>query len=116
MEDIRGHVDEPMSVEQANLASALQRAFEEAGNPSLVEVAASGVGISWQRMSDWCAGRRVPSRFRDLEPVIAYLQVASASNRAGREAGVEVVTSFSTSRWRRIWREAVEACQHQSGT
>lgn len=93
--------------EQAALASALQRAFAEAGGPSLTEVAESGVGVSRQRISDWRAGRHVPSRFSDLEPVIAYLQVAAAGHDTMTEHSSDRVTTWPTDRWREVWREAV---------
>ena len=95
--------------EQAALASALQRAFAEAGGPSLTEVAESGVGVSRQRISDWRAGRHVPSRFSDLEPVIAYLQVAAAGHDTMSEPTHDRVMTWPTERWRQVWREAVGA-------
>ncbi|BDD80681.1 hypothetical protein TPB0596_04440 [Tsukamurella pulmonis] len=96
--------------QQAALVSALQRAFAEAGNPSLTAVAESGVGVSRQRISDWRSGRHVPSRFSDLEPVIAYLQVAAAgANWAGAAPDGGLVTRWPTPRWYRVWEAAAAA-------
>lgn len=98
-----------MTAEETALASALQRAFAEAGNPSLTEVAESGVGVSRQRISDWRAGRHIPSRFSDLEPVIAYLQVAATGHSAVTQPASDSVTAWATDRWRQVWQEAVGA-------
>lgn len=97
------------------LASALQRAFAEAGNPSLTEVAESGVGVSRQRISDWRAGRHVPSRFSDLEPVIAYLQVAAGgTNWSGADPDSDLVTRWPTTRWRQAWERSTQVTETEA--
>ncbi|WP_019201823.1 hypothetical protein [Tsukamurella sp. 1534] len=98
-----------MTTGNTTLASALQRAFAEAGDPSVTEVADSGVGVSRQRISDWRAGRHVPSRFGDLEPVITYLQISAARRDEVSASTSDRVTAWPKDRWREVWREAVGA-------
>lgn len=96
-----------MRVEEAALASALQRAFAEAGHPDIDEVAASGVGLSREQITDWRAGRNLPATFGELEPLIAYLQVAAATaTQVNRRHRLREVTAWPTVRWRHLWEEA----------
>lgn len=96
-----------MRVEEAALASALQRAFAEAGNPDIDEVAASGVGLSREQITDWRAGRNLPATFREFEPLIAYLRVAAATaTQVSRRHRVREVTAWPTVRWRHLWDAA----------
>ncbi|KXP08723.1 hypothetical protein [Tsukamurella pseudospumae] len=92
--------------EELNLAQALQRAFIEAGSPS-VSAAATGSGVSRQRLSDWRSGRHVPSRFEDLEPAIAYLRLTADGAAPGTsDAGVGAVTGWTPNQWRQAWERS----------
>ncbi|AUN42561.1 hypothetical protein [Tsukamurella tyrosinosolvens] len=95
---------------ELNLAQALQRAFIEAGEPSISSVA-TGSGVSRQRLSAWRSGRHVPSRFEDLEPVVAYLHLASASSSDATDGslGAERVTLWEAERWRLAWTRSLTA-------
>lgn len=95
---------------ELNLAQALQRAFIEAGEPSISSVA-TGSGVSRQRLSAWRSGRHVPSRFEDLEPVVAYLRLAgdSSSDATDGSLGAERVTLWEAERWRRAWTRSLSA-------
>lgn len=96
-----------MRVEEAALASALQRAFGEAGNLDIDEVAASGAGLNREQITDWRAGRNPPATFRELEPLIAYLQVAAATaTQVNRRHRLREVTAWPTVRWRHLWEAA----------
>lgn len=96
-----------MRIEEAALASALQRAFAEAGGPDVDEIAASGIGVSAGQITDWRAGRKLPTAFRDLEPLIAYLQVAAAAtSQVGRRHRIRDVTTWPAPRWRQLWEAA----------
>ncbi|QRY83669.1 hypothetical protein JVY00_17705 [Tsukamurella tyrosinosolvens] len=97
-----------MRVEKAALASALQRAFAVAGNPDIDEVAASGVGLSAEQITDWRSGRNPPATFRELESLIAYLQVAAAATatQVNRRHRLHDVTAWPTARWRHLWEAA----------
>ena len=96
-----------MRVEEAALASALQRAFAEAGSPDINDVAASGIGVSAQQITDWRVGRNLPTAFRDLEPLIAYLQItAAATSQVSRRHRSREVTAWPTPRWRQLWESA----------
>lgn len=107
-------VDDPRTARAATrpvrgaLASALQRAFAEAGDPSIAAVAVSDVGVSQEQIFDWRAGQHVPSRFSDLEPVIAYLQ-ATAHRSGMSTAPGKLVTSWPNTRWQQAWRQALRA-------
>jgi len=95
---------------ELNLAQALQRAFIEAGEPSISSVA-TGSGVSRQRLSAWRSGRHVPSRFEDLEPVVAYLHLAgdSSSDATDGSLGAERVTLWEAGHWRQAWRRSLTA-------
>ncbi|BDH59419.1 hypothetical protein MTP03_43580 [Tsukamurella sp. PLM1] len=100
---------EPIPGREGDLASALRRAFEEAGNPSLAAVAHAAPGVSKQRLSDWRAGRHVPARFEDLEPVIAYLRITASGITTAEGSDVEaVVTDWTPERWHEAWRRSVD--------
>ncbi|KXP01798.1 helix-turn-helix transcriptional regulator [Tsukamurella tyrosinosolvens] len=96
---------------ELNLAQALQRAFIEAGEPSISSVAA-GSGVSRQRLSAWRSGRHVPSRFEDLEPVVAYLRLAgdsSSDDATDGSLGADRVTLWEAERWRQAWARSLTA-------
>lgn len=96
-----------MRVEEAALASALQRAFAEAGSPDIDEIASSGIGVSARQITDWRTGRNLPTAFRDLEPLIAYLQIAAAAtSQVSRRHRSREVTAWPTPRWRQLWESA----------
>ncbi|MCS3779144.1 hypothetical protein [Tsukamurella ocularis] len=89
---------------ELNLAQTLQRAFIEAGEPSISSVAA-GSGVSRQRLSDWRSGKHVPSRFDDVEPVIAYIRlVADASEPVAMNG--DRVTGWTDENWRQAWKRS----------
>ncbi|KXO98026.1 hypothetical protein [Tsukamurella pseudospumae] len=92
-----------------DLASALRHAFDEAGNPSLAAVAHAAPGVSKQRLSDWRAGRHVPARFEDLEPVIAYLRIAASGlTTAEADDTASGTSDWTPERWREVWRQSVD--------
>lgn len=90
------------------LTAALQRAFIEAGEPSVASVAARA-GVSRQRLSAWRAGRHVPAQFDDLEPVILSLELLAAQESGGIDVGVDRVTAWSREQWRATWQRSVTA-------
>lgn len=94
---------------ELDLAQALQRAFIEAGEPSISSVA-TGSGVSRQRLSDWRSGKHVPGRFDDLAPAIAYFRLVAGSN--GGEpvaADGDRVTGWSDESWRQAWKRSTLA-------
>lgn len=95
---------------ELDLSQALQRAFIEAGEPSISSVA-TGSGVSRQRLSAWRSGRHVPSRFEDLEPVVAYLRLAPGSTSSATDGplGAERVTLWETEHWRQAWTRSLTA-------
>ncbi|KXO99073.1 hypothetical protein AXK58_24270 [Tsukamurella tyrosinosolvens] len=101
---------------ELDLAQALQRAFIEAGEPSISSVA-TGSGVSRQRLSAWRSGRHVPSRFEDLEPVVAYLRLAAGSISSATDGplGAERVTLWEADRWRRAWARSLAADAEPGG-
>lgn len=89
-----------------SLAEALQLAFGEAGEPSITAVA-TGSGASRQRLSDWRSGRHVPTRFEDLEPVIAYLQLLARPEAVPAVPGDDgPVTAWSAEQWQQAWKRS----------
>lgn len=100
-----------MSVAQAALASALQRAFAEAGAPPSTEVAQSGIGITEHQIHEWRAGTSLPATFKELEPLIAYLQVAAAATACAtpRRQDCQNVTGWPRTQWRKLWAAASTA-------
>ncbi|WP_139061880.1 hypothetical protein [Tsukamurella pulmonis] len=94
-----------------SLSAALQRAFTEAGNPSLRTVAASGTGVSRQRLSDWRAGRHLPASFGDLEPVLRYLSLAAEATEPSDTDLDTRVTRWPLSRWQQIWQQESSAAE-----
>lgn len=101
--------DTPPGDPELTLSEALQRAFAEAGNPSLRTVAASGTGVPRQRLSDWRAGRHIPAAFSDLEPVLAYLYLAAETTGTDADAAEDRVTQWPLSRWQQLWLHAAPA-------
>lgn len=98
-------VPEPAGID---LAQALRRAFDEAGDPSLAVVHAAS-GVAKQRLSDWRAGRHVPARLEDLEPVIAYLHLAATSVPVSEADDANVgVTDWTPEHWHAAWRRSVD--------
>ena len=94
---------------ELDLSQALQRAFIEAGEPSISSVA-TGSGVSRQRLSDWRSGKHVPGRFDDLEPAIAYFRLVVGSN--GDEpvaADGDRVTGWPDESWRQAWKRSALA-------
>lgn len=94
---------------ELNLALALQRAFIEADEPSISSVAA-GAGVSRQRLSDWRSGKHIPSRFDDVEPVIAYFRlVVDANGDDAVAADGDRVTGWPNENWRQAWKRSTSA-------
>ncbi|MEC4616430.1 hypothetical protein [Tsukamurella tyrosinosolvens] len=106
--------DTPPSDPELTLSQALQRAFAEAGNPSLRTVAASGTGVPRQRLSDWRAGRHTPATFSDLEPVLAYLYLAAETARTEADAAEDPVTQWPLSQWQQLWQHTASAATTRS--
>ncbi|MEU7141043.1 tetratricopeptide repeat protein [Nocardia sp. NPDC046473] len=99
---------------RALFATRFAELWEAAGNPTLQRVAAAteertkaahppaqNQRSSMQRISDWRAGRNVPSRFESLDPVLVTL-IALAKQTPGP---VPPVLS-NRSGWRRLWKAA----------
>ncbi|MFD6157984.1 ATP-binding protein [Nocardia sp. NPDC060256] len=92
----------------------LAELWAAAGNPTLQRVAAAteerlkaartpaqSQRSSMQRISDWRAGRNVPSRFESLDPVLVTL-IALARQTPGPVPSV----LSNRSAWRRLWKAA----------
>ncbi|BDD82327.1 hypothetical protein TPB0596_20900 [Tsukamurella pulmonis] len=101
---------------ELTLSEALQRAFAEAGNPSLRTVAASGTKVSRQRLSDWRAGRHTPATFSDLEPVLAYLYLAAETSQPESDTAENRVTQWPLSQWQHIWHHAASTAPAPTAT
>lgn len=96
-----------VSIAQAALVSALQRAFSEAGDPAFADVAQSGIGVSQQQIREWRSGTSLPTTFTELEPLIAYLKVAAAAvSCSAPKRPRDNVTGWRMARWRQVWRAA----------
>ncbi|TWS23331.1 hypothetical protein FK268_13625 [Tsukamurella sputi] len=106
-----------MSIARAALASALQRAFAEAGAPPSTDVAQSGVGITEQQIREWRSGNNLPATFKELEPLIAYLQVAAtAATWKAPNLACDNVTGWPMTHWRELWAAAMNAdCGKRGG-
>lgn len=104
-----------MSIARAALTSALQRAFAEAGNPPSTEVAQSGIGITEQQIHEWRSGTSLPATFQELEPLIAYLQVAATATACATSArrDCQNVTGWPRTQWRQLWAAASTAAESQ---
>ncbi|WP_433204978.1 hypothetical protein ACQP1G_17115 [Nocardia sp. CA-107356] len=66
-----------------------------------VKKSGSAVYVSAQRISDWKAGRNVPSRFEVLLPVLLVL--IDGARRRGQISGAELVNLRT---WKRLWAQA----------
>lgn len=97
-----------MSIARAALASALQRAFAEAGDPPSTDIAQSGICITEQQIHEWRSGTGLPTTFQELEPLIAYLQVAAAATACATSARQDCqnVTGWPRTHWRELWAAA----------
>lgn len=94
---------------ELDLSQALQRAFIEAGEPSISSVA-TGSGVSRQRLSDWRSGKHVPGRFDDLAPAIAYFRlVAGPKGDEPAATDGDRVTGWPDESWRQAWKRSTSA-------
>lgn len=105
----RGAVEQGAAVRV--FAAMLKALYERAGAPTLSALVRQGrlqqppVMLSTSSLSDWLAGRSVPSR----QPVVQFLVVGLArqarqARRAGAPAG-----------WARLWEAAVEERRQRRG-
>lgn len=97
---------------RALFAAQLAELWAAAGDPTLQRVATvtrsrgrpaaaprQGGGISLQRISDWRAGRNLPSRFEAFEPVLLTLIALAKPNSAPAEL-------VDRRAWKRLWTAA----------
>lgn len=102
----------------------LQSLFEAAGNPTLTSVVTAVkpiAAVSRQRLSNWRAGRHLPARFADIEPVLAHLiDAAHAANlstptahsiTAGADSAAGPSDLLSPEAWELRWESATTAAQ-----
>ncbi|MER5905158.1 hypothetical protein ABT150_34610 [Streptomyces mirabilis] len=89
----------------------LKGLYEGAGSPTLAALVRQGerhqprVELSTSSLSDWLAGRSVPSQQQVVQFLVAYLtQQARQTGHAGAPAG-----------WTRLWEGAVEERQQRRG-
>ncbi len=88
-------------------AGRLSALWAAANNPTLKAVAArakerSSEGPSYQRISDWRRGARVPEKFESLEPVLwVLISAARAKSIQPSEHGL-----YDMAVWREWWAEA----------
>ncbi len=112
-------VDRETESPREAFAARLTELWHVAGNPTLDQVAkaadgrmraaraarAAGrtSGLSAQRISDWRAGRNVPSRFESFEPVLVSLIRRAEARSVSIPAGLS-----NRSAWKRLWKAAIE--------
>ncbi|GAA4561156.1 hypothetical protein GCM10023097_77060 [Streptomyces collinus] len=108
-------MDTGVLVEQGTAARAftamLKDLYEGAGSPPLAAVVRQGrlqrpsVGLSTSSLSDWLAGRSVPSQARVVQFLVSFFaQQARQTGRAGAPGG-----------WLRLWEGAVEERRQRRG-
>ncbi|MGW7793610.1 hypothetical protein ACWGKX_40045, partial [Streptomyces tricolor] len=92
-------------------AAMLKGLYEQAGSPTLAALARQGerhrprVELSTSSLSDWLAGRSVPSQQQVVQFLVTYLtQQARQAGRAGAPTG-----------WMRLWEGAVEERRQRRG-
>ncbi|MFD0009010.1 hypothetical protein ACFVJ4_42590 [Streptomyces sp. NPDC127178] len=92
-------------------AAMLKSLYERAGSPTLAALEREGrrqhppVSLTRSSLSDWLAGRSVPSRERAVRVLVGYLaEQARLAGRAGAPAG-----------WAKLWEGAVQERQQRRG-
>ncbi|MFF0494313.1 ATP-binding protein [Nocardia sp. NPDC004068] len=111
--DSQGGPNEASSA-RAFFAARFADLYREAGNPPLQRVAdranervrlargrGSGYEVKLQRISDWRAGRNVPARFENVEPVVLTLIDLARSRSSSIPAEL-----IKLQTWRRYWKAA----------